>query len=169
LHESEAEIGELQTLLNISMRNAGSHVKSIFDQAKWLSARQVCSYLQGVKQVAAATVTSRGEPRAAPIDAVFFHGRFCLSTDVKSLRARHLTARPSISVTYFESADPVVIVHGKATFIQKNDGDFRPLDSEWVKAYGKSILDLSPSVEFIRVEPKIMLAYAQHPERFRES
>lgn len=72
-----------------------------------------------------------------------------------------------MSVTYFESADPVIIVHGKAAFIQKNDVDFQSLDSEWVKAYGKSTLEISPTVEFIRVEPKIMLAYALHPERFQ--
>jgi hypothetical protein len=169
LYESEVEISELQALLDVSMSNAGSHVRSIFERRNWLSARQVCSHLQGVRQVAAATVTSAGEPRVAPIDAVFFHGRFCLSTDSKSLRARHLATRPSVSVTYFESADPVIIVHGKAKFIQKKDADFQSLDSEWVKAYGKSILELSPTVEFIRVEPKIMLAYALHPDDFEKT
>jgi uncharacterized pyridoxamine 5'-phosphate oxidase family protein len=167
VYESEIEVSELQVLLDRSMGNAGSHVKSIFDRRNWLSARQVCSYLQGVRQVAAATSSSSGEPRVAPIDAVFFHGKFCLSSDSKSLRVRHLAARPSVSLTYFESADPVIIVHGRATFIQKDDTDFQSLDSEWVKAYGKSILELSLTVEFIRVEPKIMLAYALHPERFQ--
>ena len=167
MHESEAEILELQGLLDRSMSNAGPHLRSIFSRNHWLSARQVCLYLQGVKQVAAATVTSKGEPRVAPIDAVFFHGKFYLSTDSRSLRARHLAKRSAVSVTYFESADPVIIVHGRATFMQESRPEFLILDSEWVKAYGKSILELSQTVGFIRVDPTTMLAYALHPERFR--
>jgi len=167
MYESEVEIIELQGLLDRSMSNACSHLQSIFNRNHWLSARQVCLYLQGVKQVAAATVTSKGEPRVAPIDAVFFHGRFYLSTDSRSLRARHLTKRPAVSVTYFESADPVIIVHGRAVFIQKSQPEFHILDSEWVKAYGRSILELSETVGFIRVDPTTMLACAFHPERFR--
>jgi uncharacterized pyridoxamine 5'-phosphate oxidase family protein len=169
MYESDVEIIELQSLLNSSMDNAGPHVRSIFDRNQWLSARQVCLHLHGVKQVAAATVTSKGEPRVAPIDAVFFHRRFYLSTDSKSLRARHLIKRPAVSVTYFEGADPVIIVHGKAMFIHKTDSEFGILDSEWIKAYGKSILELSQTVEFIRVDATTMLAYAFHPERFREN
>jgi uncharacterized pyridoxamine 5'-phosphate oxidase family protein len=169
MHESDAEIVELQRLLDRSMKNAGAHVRSIFNRNNWLSARQVCLHLQGVRQVAAATVTSAGEPRVAPIDAVFFHGKFCLSTDANWLRARHLAKRPALSLTYFESADPVIMVHGRAAFTKKNQKDFATLDSEWVKAYGNSILELSDNVEFIRVEPTIMLAYALHPERFQES
>jgi hypothetical protein len=169
MNESDAEMVALQSLLDRSMGNAGEHVRSIFSRNHWLTARQVCLHLQGVKQLAAATVTSTGEPRVAPIDAVFFHGKFHLSTDAKSLRARHLVRRPVVSVTYFQSADPVIIVHGKALFIQRNDAGFAQLDSEWVKAYGSTILELSTTVEFIKVEPTIMLAYALHPERFRES
>jgi hypothetical protein len=169
MYESEAEIIDLQQLLDYSMKNASAHVRSIFNRNNWLSARQVCHYLQGVKQVAAATITSTGEPRVAPIDAVFFHGKFSLSTDSRSLRARHLVKRPALSVTYFEGADPVIIVHGKAEFIKKNEPEFTDLDSEWAKAYGKSLLELSENVEFIRVEPTTMLAYAFHRERFREN
>jgi hypothetical protein len=112
-------------------------------------------------------VSSKGEPRVAPIDAVLFHGRFYLSTDLKSLRARHLAKRPAMSLTYFESADPVIMAHGMAVFIQKTSPEFLALDSEWVKAYGKSISELSPTVEFIRVDAVKMFAYALHPDQFR--
>lgn len=159
-------MAELQELLTRSMDNAGAHVRSIFTREHWLSARQVCRYLQGVRQVAAATVNSRGEPRVAPIDAVFYHGKFCLSTDSRSLRARHLSKRPAVSVTYFEAADPAIIVHGRAGFIRREDENFGPLDSEWMKAYGRSTTSLSESVEFIRVKPQIMLACSFQPQRY---
>jgi len=167
MYETEAEMEELQGLLDASMDRAGTHLRSIFSDDKRLSARQVSRCLQGVGQVAAATVNSKGEPRVAPIDAAFFHGRFFMSTEALSLRARHLTVNNSISLTYFQSADPVIIVHGRArAFIRKDSEEFRPLDSEWERAYGASTQQLSEDVVFILVEPSRMLAYAFHPERF---
>ncbi len=168
VYETDAEMIALQSLLDTSARSAGAHLRSIFGREHLLSARQVCTHLQGVKQVAAATVNSKGEPRVAPIDAVFFHGRFNLSTDLKSLRARHLLKRPSVSVTYFEEADPVVLVHGKAVFLRGEEPDFALLDSEWKRSYGRSVTELSDTVTFIRVEPSIMLAYSFRPQRFPE-
>ncbi len=166
MYETEEELNELQFLLDRSMDNAGAQVRSIFRDEHRLSAPQLSIHMRGIKQVAAATVSSKGEPRVAPIDSVLFHGKFYLSTDLKSLRAQHLRKRPAVSLTYFESADPVIMVHGVATFIEKDHPSFAGLDSGWIKAYGKSILELSGTVVFIRVEPKTMLAYAFHPERF---
>jgi hypothetical protein len=166
MHESEAELIELQGLLDRSMTNSGAHMKSIFKREHWLSARQISLYLQGVVQVAAATVSSRGEPRVAPMDAAFYHGRFHLSTDVGSLRARHLSRKPALSLAYFEGADPVILVHGIAASVQKNQPEFAALDSMWVKEYGKSVLELSDTVFFVRVAPVKMFAYSFHPERF---
>ena len=102
----------------------------------------------------------------APVDSVFFHGSFHVSSDSRSFRAKNLRRRPELSLTYFEGADPLIIVHGLAVFIETNQPEFGPLDSEWVKVYGKSTLELSDSVIFIRAEPRTMLAYSFHPERF---
>ncbi|MCL5067069.1 MAG: pyridoxamine 5'-phosphate oxidase family protein [Thaumarchaeota archaeon] len=168
VYETDSEIEELQRLLDQSYENAGAHGRSIFKPEHRLSARQLLHYLQDVKQVAAATVNLKGEPRVAPIDSIFYHGRFYLSTEKKSLRARHVAKRPGISLTLFDNADPVIIVHGKAAFVHSDHPDFAKLDSEWVKTYGTSTTELSKTVLFIKVEPEIMLAYAFHPERFQE-
>lgn len=158
----------MQRLLDDSSERAGAHLGSVFGREKRLSARQVSAYLQGVRQVAAAAVNSRGEPRVAPIDAVLFHGRFYLSTDAGSVRARSLSRNPAISLTYFENAQPMIVVHGKASFVRKGHAAFPALDSEWKKAYGKSVLELGETVLFVRVEPSRMLAYAAEPEKFPE-
>ena len=79
------------------------------------------------------------------------------------MRARHLVRRPAVSVTYFEGADPVIIVHGKASFVARDDPRFEALDAEWVKAYGKSITEISDGLRFIRVEPTKMFAYSLQP------
>jgi len=166
VYETEEELEWLQALLDESQRRSGPHVRSIFGRERTLSARQVSLHRRGVKQVAFATVNSAGEPRVAPVDSAFFHGRFHISTDSRSFRAKNLRKRPDLSLTYFEGADPLIIVHGIAVFIETNQPEFGQLDSEWVKAYGKSTLELSDSVAFIRADPTTMLAYSFHPERF---
>jgi hypothetical protein len=162
MYESDAEVLELQAILDRSMYEAGAHMRSIFGPRNRLSARQVCGRLQGVKQVAAATTTARGEPRVAPIDAVFFKGRFYLSTDVGSVRARHLV-RTRGQRDVLRGADPMIIVQWKASFVARDDPGFEALDAEWVKAYGKSITEISDGVRFIRVEPTKMFAYSLQP------
>jgi hypothetical protein len=64
------------------------------------------------------------------------------STGAGSTRARHLVRRPAVSVTYFEGADPVIIVHGETSVVVRDDPGFEALDAEWVKKYGKSITEI---------------------------
>ncbi len=91
--------------------------------------------------------------------------RFHLSTDAGSVRARHLVRGPVVSVTYFEGADPVIIVHGNASSVARDDPRFEALDAEWVEAYGRSITEISDGVSFIRVEPTKMFAHSLQPGR----
>jgi len=168
MFETTADVRRLQELLDRSMSEPGAHMRSIFKPEHRLTAAQVCGYLLGVFQVAAATATAKGEPLAAPIDAAFYHGKFYLSTDARSVRARHLARRPSVSLTYFEGADPVVIVHGKAAFVRNGQRPFADLDAIWANQYGKSVTEVSDSVVFIRVDARKMFAYSQRPERFAE-
>jgi hypothetical protein len=56
----------------------------------------------------------------------------------------------------------VIIVHGKAS-VARDGPRFEALDAEWVKAYGKSITEISDGVRFIRVEPTKMFAYSLQP------
>jgi hypothetical protein len=168
MYESAEELIELQELLDRSSSKTGAHMRSIFKLEHRLSAPQVSAYLRGVRQVAAATVNSKGEPGVAPVDAVFYHGKFCLSTDRRSLRARHLSRNPALSITYFEGADPVIITRGRAEFVEPSQPEFGLLDREWTSAYGKSILELSSGVIFIRLMPTRMFAFSFHPERFKD-
>lgn len=110
-------------------------------------------------------MNSSGEPRVAPVDSVFFHGRFYISTGMRSFRVRRLPLRLVLSLTYFEGADPVILVHGGAIFVEKNHPNFGALASEWGE-YGEIMPEPSKSVVFIRADPKTMLDYASYPERF---
>jgi uncharacterized pyridoxamine 5'-phosphate oxidase family protein len=133
-----------------------------------LSARQVATYLQDTKHVAMATVTARGEPRVSPVDALFIRGRFYISTGGSSLRVRHLRVRPSISITHFVGDEIAVVVHGRATLIERGDPDAEMVNAEFTRVYGSSPYEWSPNTIFIRVDPERMLTYSRTPERYPE-
>jgi hypothetical protein len=134
-----------------------------------LTAGQVVQYLQGIKHVSLGTVTARGEPRVAPLDAYFVHGRFVVSTGGRSMRLRHMRARPAVSLSHVVGDDVAVVVNGRAVIIEHGDSEAADLDRIATGLYGSSPFSWGEGVVFIRVEPDAMFAYAFHPERFADS
>ena len=82
---------------------------------------QVVHYLQGTKHVAFATVNEHGEPRVAPLDGVFIHGRFTVSTGGRAARLRHLRANAACSAAHMDGDTVGIVVHGHATIIGRDD------------------------------------------------
>ena len=78
MHETAEELDRLDALLDRSGRQARSKMlRRIFPYPeKSLNARQLSRLLEGTRHVALATSDRRGAPRVAPVDALFFHGRF---------------------------------------------------------------------------------------------
>jgi len=96
MFESDDEIRELDDLFARTFARANPHLVAIVKEGRRLNAKQVVRYLQGTKHVAFATVNEHGEPRVAPLDGVFVHGRFTVSTggraDSCGSRAKRLIA-----------------------------------------------------------------------------
>jgi uncharacterized pyridoxamine 5'-phosphate oxidase family protein len=62
-----------------------------------------------------ATVTPRGEPRVAPVDGLFFKGRFWFGSAHSSARFRNMRANPAVSGAVTRGLETfVVLVHGRA-------------------------------------------------------
>ena len=97
MFESDDELRDLDDLFARTYARANPHLLKIVKEERRLNARQVSRYLQGTKHVAFATVNERGEPREAPLDGVFIHGRFTVSTGGRAARLRHLRAKPACS------------------------------------------------------------------------
>lgn len=99
MRETPEDLGELQSLLERSIEQAGPFLRSSFEMPEHsLNAQQLANHLQGLPTVAMATVTARGEPRVAPISAIFYRGRFHIPTvrsDRASAVACSMTARSS--------------------------------------------------------------------------
>jgi uncharacterized pyridoxamine 5'-phosphate oxidase family protein len=166
--ESEQQVRELQALIDRTFARANSHLAKIVKPERRLTARQVVRYLQGTKHVAFATVNERGEPRVAPLDGVFIHGRFTVSTGGRAARLRHLHANPACSASHMDGDAIGIVVHGHATIIGRDDDGVHEIEPVWSEIYGSSPFEWGEGVVFMRIEPTSMWAYAFHPEIFPE-
>jgi hypothetical protein len=70
MDESDADLEALQHLIDASYARAGSHLLSIHEPARRLSAVQVAERLHGVCLLALATVTADGRPIVGPVDGL---------------------------------------------------------------------------------------------------
>lgn len=149
-----------------SITQASAFLRSSFEMPEHsLSAAQLAGHLQGSLTVALSTVTSRAEPRVAPIGALFIHGAFHVPTVAESARARHLSGRPAASLTYFEGIDVAVITHGQMRIIGQEDPAFADVDAVQVQAGVQSPTEWSGTAVYLRMEPATLYTYARYPER----
>jgi hypothetical protein len=165
LRETPADLERLQELLDASIERAGEFLRSSFQMPeRSLSAAQLAGVLDGHPTVALATTTAKGEPRVAPIDALFYRGFFHVPTVAASARARHVSKRPAVSLTYYEGNDLAVIVHGRAVALGPDDPSFAELDA-LQREHGESPSEWGEGI-FLRVEADVLYTYASDPRRY---
>ena len=138
MFESENEVRDLQALIDRTFARANPHLARIVKPERRLSARQVVRYLQGTKHVAFGTVNERGEPRVAPLDGVFFRGRFTVSTGAEAARLRHLRANPACSAAHMDGDTIGIVVHGHVAIIGRGDDGVEEIEPVWRDIYGSS-------------------------------
>jgi uncharacterized pyridoxamine 5'-phosphate oxidase family protein len=166
LHETPNELTELQRLLDQTYETAGVHLRSIFTPERRISAGDLVSVLRGVCVLALATVSSQGEPVVAPVDGLFFHGRFWFGSAENSLRFRHIRSRSSVSAAHTRGEDLCVIVHGSACEIDKSEAlsqAFREYNRE---VYGPEWDSWGywPSMPYAFIKPRRMYASAMRTD-----
>jgi len=160
VHETPADLLTLQALLDASYARSGSHLRSIWGPETRLSAEDVSAELAGVQVLDLATVTARGEPRVAPVDGLFFRGRFWFGSAATSLRFRNLRHNPAVSGAITRGTETfLVIVHGRAVEL-----DPRGLDAEGFASYPRELYDFDwdaalPTAPYARIDAHAMLAF----------
>ncbi len=165
MKETSEEITQLQALLDESVENAGSFLRSSFEMPEHsLSAAQLVSYLQGNQTVAFATVTAKSEPRVAPIGSLFYRGKFYIPTLASAVRTKHVLKRPGVSLTCFAGDGLAIIVHGTATVIAPAHTDFAAVDGLLREYSEMSVLEWGDGDGvYLRVDAKVMYTYARDP------
>jgi hypothetical protein len=168
MRETPENITQLQTLLARSIERAGEFLRASFEMPQHsLSAAQLIRYLQGLQNVALATVTAKGEPRVAPIGSLFFRGQFCIPTVATAARTRHILRRPAVSLTHFVGDDLAIIAHGHALALSPEHADFVTLEQLQREISGQSVLDWGEGV-FLRIEADAIYTFARYPEQYPE-
>lgn len=168
MHETAAELDELQTLLDASLSRSTEHLRSIVVPGeRTLTACQLTGVITGMCTLSISTVTAGGEPRISGVDGHFLHGRWVFGTARSAAKAKHLQARPAVSVAHLRGEDLGVFTHGVAETLHPADG---PADQEWIDIlehltahYGESPLGWGDIV-YYRLRPHWMVAYA-NPEK----
>jgi hypothetical protein len=168
VHETEAELDELDALLDRSLSAATDHLRSIIQPGeRTLTARQLVGVISGMCVLTLATVTARGEPRVSAVDGHFLHGCWIFGTDRSSAKARHLQQRPAASVAHLRGEELGVFTHGTAELLNPADGpadpDFSSVLGHLTDSYGVSPLDWGDVVIF-RLRPHWMVAFASSPQ-----
>jgi putative heme iron utilization protein len=164
MRETPADLRHLQALLDESVAVATPFLRRSFEMPEHsLSARQLAVHLQGSLTVALATVTKQGEPRVAPINALFFRGSFYVPTVAESARATNIVRRPAVSLSYFESTSLAVIVHGRGRTIDESHSDFAAVDELQVESGAESPRDWSGKPVYVKVDAATIFTYARHP------
>ena len=167
MFETEEELDELQSMFDAHMAAANEHMRAIITKDRRLNARQVATYLQGTKHVAFATVTSKGEPRVSPLDALFIHGRFTMGTDTVATKIAHLRRNPSCSAVHMDGDRIAVAVNGMVEWIERDHPDHHEIHRTWKETYHSDPYDWG-NVVFFRIQPASMWAYAFKSKEFPE-
>jgi general stress protein 26 len=160
VYESDTEIARLQALLDASHASSTEHLRSIIDDDRRLTARELVTVLTGMKVLSVATVTARGEPRISAVDGHFLHGTWSFSTSGTSAKARHLQVRPQVSVAHVDNEDLGVFSHGRVEQLAAGDDDYDETLAHWTRHYGGSPLEWGPDIRIYRYLPSWMVAYA---------
>jgi len=165
MFETAVEIDDLQRLFDETLRHANPHMRSIVHPGRRLSANQVVRYLQGTKHVAFATVSPEGEPRVSPLDALFIHGRFTMSTGRRATKVRHLHANPACSAVHMDGDRIAVVANGNVEWIERDHPDHHVIHRTWTETYESDPYTWGDIV-FFRLQPVTMWAYASNPDDF---
>ena len=161
MHETAAELAELQALFDRSLRGSGQHLRSIIEEGtRTPAAEVVCRQLEGMKVLVVATVGPDGRPRTSAVDGHFLHGRWVFSTSGDALKCRDLRLNPAVSASHVDGERFAIFTHGDAEFLEPGQPDFDTIDTHLTGHYGSSPTSWGPSIAYIRVAPRWSVAYA---------
>jgi general stress protein 26 len=159
MRDTDAELDALQQLLDDSRARSTGHLRGIVTAEHTLTARHVAALLTGMKVLSVATVTARGEPRISALDGHFLHATWTFSTDGGSAKARHLAARPAVSVAHVDGEDLALFSHGYAELLQPGP-ERDEVDAHWTDHYGSSPFAWGDDIRMYRLRMTWAVAYA---------
>ncbi|WP_109472289.1 pyridoxamine 5'-phosphate oxidase family protein [Ornithinimicrobium cavernae] len=164
MRETPEELAALQDLMDASHAAGTSHLREIISGERRLDAATVVRALEGMRVLSLATVTARGEPRVSAVDGHFLHGRWTFGTDGRAAKARHLQARPAVSVAHLDGERLGVFCHGQAVRLTARDPGWEETIAHWTAHYGSDPTTWGDDIRMYRVEPTWFVGYGTAAE-----
>jgi hypothetical protein len=167
VRETQQELAALQSLIDRSHAATKPHMRGITHPEKFaLSAEQVVRLLDGMRTVAVAAPSPKGDPLVAPMDGWFLHGKFYFSSGGDSIRIRGLQKRPRASIAYFEGERFLINAHGNALLMFKGHEEVGEIDEIFREHYGGSAFDWSDDGVYVRLDADRFFTYSRTPKDF---
>ena len=164
MYETPDDLRAMQSVLDESYAAAGPHLLEVIPPARRLDAASLAARLDGMKLLVLATVSSDGRPIAAPVDGIFYRGRFHFGSSPESIRFRHIRRQPAVSATHLDGEQFSLTVHGVAEMVDikaAEHADFRrALLDIYTPRYGpewEAFVDSGPV--YARIEPRRMFSF----------
>ena len=159
MHETPDDLVQLQALLDRSYEWAGEHLRSIFTPERRIPATDLAALLPGVQVLNLATVTRGCEPRVAPVDGLFYRGRFWFGSAPSSVRFTHVRERPQVSASHTRGESLAVIVHGTAEVVDVGDPANVGFRRYCLEVYGPDWEEWGASAAYARIDAKRMYTF----------
>jgi Pyridoxamine 5'-phosphate oxidase len=159
MYETPEDLMALTALLERSHARAGNHLRSIFTTERRIPADELVGLLPGVQVLNLATVSRACAPRVAPVDGLFYRGRFWFGTASNAVRVAHLRERPQVSASHTRGEELAVIVHGTATMIDVDDPAHAGFADYYREVYGFGWEEWDIPVQFARIDPTRLYTY----------
>jgi hypothetical protein len=158
--ETATEIRALQDLLDRSHAASTAHLREIIRDDRRLTATDLVLLLTGMRVISVATVTAQGHPRISAMDGHFLHGSWSFSTSGTAAKARHMHARPDVSVAHVDGEELALFSHGRVEEMRESDADWDETLGHWTAHYGSSPLTWGEEIVLYRYRPHWMVGYA---------
>jgi general stress protein 26 len=167
--ETPAEVEALQELLDRSHASSTGHLRSIINNDRRLTAPDLVALLTGMRVISVATATREGHPRISAMDGHFLHATWTFSTSGTAAKARHMRARPDVSVAHVDGEEMAVFSHGRVEEMAPSDPDWGETHGHWTAHYGSSPLTWGDDIRIYRYRPHWMVGYAFQREQLLRS
>jgi hypothetical protein len=159
VRETAEDLIELTALLNRSYARAGSHLRSIFTPERRITAEELVALLPGVQVLNLATVSRDCAPRVAPVDGLFYRGRFWFGSAAASVRFAHLRERPRVSASHTRGEALAIVVHGAAALVEPGDPAHAGFADYYREVYGFGWEEWDLPVQFARIDATRLYTY----------
>src|SRR3954466_536633 len=160
MYETDEDVAALQDLLDASYARANEHLRGIWGPETRLDARELSEQLSGIQVLDLATVTARGEPRVAPVDAFFYRGRFWFGSSPESQRFINIRANPAVSGALTRGGEVfLVLVHGTAVEVDPRGDAAEGFARMPRELYDFNWDDFHPEAPYARIDPSTLLAF----------